>query len=335
MLSSCCSPCVDYCVEGADEFVIDSYTIRQGKIAVLEMEGIALGELCPEFMEEYKDAIAEDDILNIAIYHPTRRDLCDSISFINDNIGFRVVQGCIDIPDVDIVEVEGLTIDEAKELIQNKFRQEIQGVEVFISYKDRLSRKVDLAGRVSVPYIPVDGKMRLYEIICKASLPGPTNYYKSYVLRDGCQLPVDLYRLMNEGDLCQNIVMRGGDKIFLAEAEDSRVMIMGEVGMPRALSVPYGFLSLREALVLAGGIPFTGNKNRICVIRGDFLLPKIYILSWEHIIHLPNESLLLIPGDTVYVHEKPITQWNRFISQLLPSFEGVNAGFGTYRTILP
>jgi polysaccharide export outer membrane protein len=36
-----------------------------------------------------------------------------------------------------------------------------------------------------------------------------------------------------------------------------------------------------------------------------------------------------MPGDIVYVASKPITEWNRFISQLLPSFTGLEiAGRG-------
>ena len=38
-----------------------------------------------------------------------------------------------------------------------------------------------------------------------------------------------------------------------------------------------------------------------------------------------------MPGDTVYVSEKPITQWNRFIDQLLPSCVGVVNAFGVYK----
>jgi polysaccharide export outer membrane protein len=89
-------------------------------------------------------------------------------------------------------------------------------------------------------------------------------------------------------------------------------------------------MSLREALVSAGGIPFTGDKRHIQVIRGNLQCPKIYVLSWEHIVHLPNDSLLLMPGDTVYISEKPITQWNRFIEQLLPSFQGLFTGYQVY-----
>jgi polysaccharide export outer membrane protein len=130
--------------------------------------------------------------------------------------------------------------------------------------------------------------------------------------------------------MCKNIVMRGGDKIYIANPADCMVMVMGEVGSPKALQLPYGFMSLREAIVMAGGIPFTGDKNCIQVIRGNLQCPKIYKLSWNHIVHLPNDSLLLMPGDTIYISAKPITEWNRFIDQLLPSFGGVQGIYGIY-----
>lgn len=330
---SCNRPCHQYDLYGADEFVIDSYKIRAGKLSILDMEGVELGELPCDAMDEYVDLIAEDDILNIAVYHPKRRDVMEAIQFINSTIGFRVSNGCLNFPDIPPIRVEGMTLEEAREAIQTRYCEHIQHIEVFITYRDRLSRKVELTGAVDTPVIPVDGKIRLYEVLAKARVPNSANLFKSYVVREGAQLPVDLYKLMNEGDMTQNIVMRGGDKIFIASPSDSTVMVMGEVGTPRPVNLPYGFISLKEAIVVAGGIPFTGNRDCIQVIRGNLQDPKIYVLSWEHIIHLPNDSLLLMPGDTIYVSEKPITQWNRFIDQLLPSCIGVMNAYGTYRVV--
>jgi polysaccharide biosynthesis/export protein len=243
----------------------------------------------------------------------------NAIQQINDRVGFRIRNGQLNLPDIGSLEVAGLTLEEAQQKIESAFRKQIRDVEVFLDYRDRLSRKVDLAGLVSVPYIPVNGRIRLYEVLAAAKVPAHANFFMSYVSRDNMPLAVDMHRLMHDGDMSQNIVMHGGDKIFIADPRDSRAMIMGEVGLPRPINVPYGFISLREALVEVGGIPFTGDRNCIQVIRGNLPCPKIYTLSWCHITHLPNDSLLLIPGDTVYVTEKPITQWNRFISQILPT----------------
>jgi len=331
--SSCSPSYSNFCVEGADEFVCDSYKIRGGKLAVLDMQGHCVGELPCDAMEEYTDFVYEDDILNIAIYHPTRKDLMESVKTINETIGFKVVDGMVNIPDLEPLKVAGLTLTEAGNYIQEKFREQIQDIEVFVTYKDRLSRRVELSGLVTTSTIPVDGKIRLFETLSKAHIAPNANLFMSYVLRDGCPLPIDLHQLIHKGDMCQNIVMRGGDKIFIANPQDARIMVMGEVFHPVPIDLPYGFMSLREALVSAGGIPYTGDRNHIQVIRGNLARPKIYVLSWEHIVHLPNESLLLMPGDTIYISEKPITSWNRFISQILPSFTGFQTGYTLYKIL--
>lgn len=333
LLLAACAP-TNYCeypVMGADEFVIDSYKIRQGKLAILEMEGIEVEEMPCGAMDEYKDTIVEDDLLNIVIYHPSRRDLMESIQFINESVGgFRVKNGSVNLPDIPPVFVEGLTLEEAREKLQRQYRSQMSAIEVFITYQDRLKSRVELTGMVTTATIPVDGKLRLYETIAKAHIPPDANLFMSYVMRCGKPLPIDLHQLINQGDMCQNIVMRGGDKIFIASPKDGLAMVMGEVFRQGPVALPYGFISLREALVSVGGIPFTGDKRHIQVIRGNLLCPKIYELAWEHIVHLPNDSLLIMPGDTIYVSAKPITEWNRFIEQLLPTSILFNSGHRMY-----
>lgn len=325
-------PWCEYDVYGADEFVIDSYQIRQGKAAILEMQGIHLEDITEEDMCEYKDVIAEDDILNIVVYHPNRRDLMESFQFINGAVGgFKVQNGCVTLPDIQSVEVVGLSLEEARLSLQDCLSQELKDIEVFVTYRDRLKRKVEITGLTGLSAMPVDGKMRLYEVIAHCHIAGDANLFMSYVLRKGVPKNIDFRKLINEGDMSQNIVMRGGDKIYIAKPFDASVMIMGEVNAPRAIPLPYGYMSLREALVFAGGIPFTGDKRCIQVIRGNLQCPKIYVLSWQHIIHLPNDSLLLMPGDTVYISPKPITEWNRFIEQLLPSCGGVQNVYNVYK----
>ena len=169
----------------------------------------------------------------------------------------------------------------------------------------------------------MNGRIRLFDVLAVAKVPPHANLFRSYVIREEKLLPVDMYKLIHQGDMSQNIVMRGGDKVYIADTGSASLMVMGEVGCQCVLPLPYGFMSLRHALAAAGGIPYTGDKSYIQIIRGNIVNPKIYTLNWEHVIHLPNSSLLLMPGDIVYVASKPITEWNRFISQLMPSFSGL------------
>ena len=325
LLCSCSESYMGKELYGSDEFVMDSYRILDGKFSILEMQGICSEALDESLLEEYQDTIHEDDILQIAVFHPKRTDIMDAVQAIGQTIGFKVTKGKVRLPDLSPIEVQGLTLEEAREKIQDHYNSQIRDTEVFIAYKDRIVLKVELAGLVSMPSIPVDGKIRLFDVLSKARIPSDANLFKSYILRDGKPLSVDMVKLLKQGDMSQNIVMRGGDKIYIAESSAATLMVMGEVGCERVISLPSGSVSLRQALADAGGIPFTGDRSYIQVIRGSILKPKIYTLNWELVVHLPNQSLLLMPGDIVYVAAKPITNWNRFISQIPPSLGGLEA----------
>lgn len=309
-------------VFGAEEFVMDSYRIREGKFCVLQMQGKDFDALNLELLNEYKDVIHEGDVLNIAIYHPTRTDLTSAVQQINQTLGFRVIEGKVQIPDLEAIHIEGFSINEAKGEIQKRYRDQIKDIEVFITYKDRLERKVELAGLVHTPSIPVDGRLRLFEALSVARVPPHANLFKSYIVRDNALLPVDFYKLVKEGDMGQNIVMRGGDKIYIADPSASTLMVLGEVKIERVVDVPDGFMTLRKALGEAGGILPSGDRSYIQVIRGNILNPKIYTLHWEHVVRLPNDSMLLIPGDIVYIAARPMSEWNRFVNDLLPTLIG-------------
>ncbi len=229
---------------GPDEFVMDSYKIREGKFSVLEMEGKEIAAFPPSCLEECAGEMCGGDVHG----------------------------------------------------------------------------KVQLAGAVDVPEIAVDGTMRLFEVLAHAKVPTSANLFKSYLLRDNQFLPVDFYKLLKEGDMSQNIVIRGGDKIYIAPSADANVIVFGEVGAPGAYDMPSGFMRLTEALALAKGITPDGDRRYIQVIRGSMCNPKIYTLHWQHVLGLPSDSLLLMPGDIVYVAATPITEWSRFVTKLLPPF---------------
>jgi polysaccharide export outer membrane protein len=326
-MASCSGPYMGKDLFGADEFVLDSYKIREGKFSILEMEGCPSEDFDDGLLAEYQDRIHEDDVLQIVLYHPKRQDIVLAVQNIGTTIGYRVMGGQINLPDTPAVYVAGLTLDEARKKIQDHYNAHISDTEIFITYKERIVRKVELMGMTGLSSVPVDGKIRLFDLLSKAKIPPEANLFKSYIVREGKMLPVDLRKLVKEGDMQQNIVMRGGDKIYIADPSASSLMVMGEVGRERVINLPNGFVSLRHALAEAGGIPYTGDKSYIQIIRGSICKPKIYTLSWEHVIHLPNDSLLLMPGDIVYVAATPITEWNRFISQLLPSFSGFDVMF--------
>jgi polysaccharide export outer membrane protein len=322
-LTQCSNPPLRGCdVLGADEFVIDSYKIREGKFSILEMEGKTYDPLSCDLFEEDRDLIQDGDSLKIMLYHPARSDMMAAMNQIDAGLGFPVDQGMVKLPDLEPIEVTGLSLAEAREKIQQRYSEQVRDVEIYVTYKERRHGKIDLVGLVETPNVNVNGKMRLFEVLSAARVPADANLFRSYVVRGETLLPVDLHQLIKEGNMQHNIVMRGGDKIYIASTEESSVMVLGEVGKESVVPMSSGSMTLPQAIARANGIPFTGDKSYIQVIRGGILHPKIYTLNWKHVMRLPSSSLLLIPGDIVYVAATPLTEWNRFVTQVLPTLVG-------------
>lgn len=321
---------------GLDEMIEDSQLIKgNGKFAIEELLGNVYEDLSEDALNTYNPKINEDDTFRINLFHPTRRDLMESLLHINNITGgFKVKDGMIAIPGFLPVKVIGLTIPEAKDKIKASLREEIKGIDLFITLQESRSNRIDITGLVrGSSTIVADGKVRLYEVLSNAKLPEEANLFASYVIRDQHPLKIDLNKLLKEGDLSQNIVMRGGDKIFIANISNKVAMVLGEVKTPKLLPLPSGFISLKEALAISNGITFrgrdgtvhTGDKRHIQVIRGSVRPQKIYVVTYDDIIYQPNDMFLLIPGDIVYVSRTPITEWHLFFNQLTGAINALGA----------
>src|SRR3990167_1066439 len=171
-------------VYGADEFVIDSYKISEGKLSILELEGLSLEPLNPILLEEYEDTIQNGDVLTIALYHPTRGDIVAAVQSVGASVGYIVENNKIILPDLSPILIGGLTLAEAREKIQNAYDKEIKEMQVFLAYKSRNRGKISLVGLVNTDFIPVDGKRRLFDVIATAQIPPNANLFKSYLVRD-------------------------------------------------------------------------------------------------------------------------------------------------------
>lgn len=331
LLSGCVAPVYENTTFDIEEFKFDSKQIAQGKFAVLALEknndfsSGALHDLSDE-------TVIDGDELSITLHCPSRPDRVESIEIINARTGFCISNGVISLPHFPPIPVSECTLNQVRDLVESTYQEQIPSARIFVNFKKKRDRIVQIIGAAK-SMVVVDGQIRLSEVLAKAQLSPYANLFKSYIIRKEEQLSIDLYKLIHQGDESQNIVMQGGDQIFIANIFDASIMVTGEVGSSIVIPIPYGFISLREALGVAGGVPFTGNKNCIQIIRGHLIRPKIYSLSWKEMSCVPNQSLLLMPGDIIVVSERPITQWNHFINQLQPSTDCMQTGCDIYRII--
>ena len=152
----------------------------------------------------------------------------------------------------------------------------------------------------------------------------PPSAWKSGVniARDGKVYEIDLRALYDFADSSQNLMLKHGDIVNVLDRSQQKVFMMGEVRTPGAVEIINGELTLSAALGEVGGFnQNTANPSAIYVIRGtDSENPRIFHLDAEFATGmLLAERFDMQAQDVVFVDTAGISQWNRVVSQLLPS----------------
>lgn len=290
--------------------------------------------------------IGSGDVLGVIVYdHPELLPNAGAvISQSVDPTGVQVAPGFIvdssgeiAFPYVGRVRVAGLTEAGASDLIAKLITSQIRDPQVTVRIQSFRSRRVYVEGEVRTPgsQIVTDVPMTLNEAINRAGgITTNGNRAAVTLIRDGRSFPIDLTKLREAGYDSNRIPLKSGDTLRVANREDSKVFVMGEILSPVALPMrSNGRLSLSEALGEAGGPnAATSNTSQIYVIRqGSTGAPAIFHLDAKNPATLAFASQFrLQPHDVVYVDPVPLVKWNRVVSLILPSAQGVNIGSQVY-----
>jgi polysaccharide biosynthesis/export protein len=111
--------------------------------------------------------------------------------------------------------------------------------------------------------------------------------------------------------------------IRVADYRSKRINVMGEVNRPQPVSMGDIPLTIMDAINSAGGInKLTADTSKIFIIRGQANDPQLFILN----AHSPSNLLVarnfkLYPNDIIYVPTTKLTNWNKTISNLLPTLQ--------------
>ncbi len=244
------------------------------------------------------------------------------------------------------IDVWGLTLDQAKAQIETglaKYMRERPQVSLVL--REVESKQVWVLGRVQAPGLyPLSTPLTLLEAL---SLAGGTmslaafrqqeaagasdelaDLRRSFVLRDGKRLPVDFARLLQQGDLSQNIYLQAGDFVYLPTAATKEVYVLGAVTEPRP--VPF-----REGLTAAGAVAsaygtLTGAYlHHVIVVRGSLSHPEVATVDYKNVIRGEAPDLVLQPGDIVFVPFSPYRYLYRYTQLAIDTFVSsvaINAG---------
>ena len=133
-----------------------------------------------------------------------------------------------------------------------------------------LERRIYLLGKVQKPgvYTIRQEVPILHAIFLAGGLADGGDLTGAFVIRGKERIPVDLRRLIQKGDLSQNVMIRQEDTIVVPEGGDMQnaVFIMGEITKPGAYPRAEA-LTLMKLVSLAGGFTKFAAPGRITLIR--------------------------------------------------------------------
>jgi polysaccharide export outer membrane protein len=284
-------------------------------------------QLANEFSNETKGyIIGTGDVLMITVWdHPELTIPAGSFRDAEE-AGQQVGEdGYLFYPYVGLVKADGMTRAELRVVLTDRLSTYIQDPQLDVRVVAYRSKRAYVVGEVNRPGIQpiVDVPMTIADAI---SLSGglTANAYKSgvNVSREGKVYEIDLKAMYDYADTNQNMTLQHGDILNVLDRSQQKVFVMGEVPRAGPVEIINGHLSLSAALGEVGGVrQISANPSGIYVVRGSSGdEPQIFHLDAQYATGmLLAERFTLQAQDVVFVDTAGVSQWNRVISQLLPS----------------
>lgn len=306
--------------------------IKDDYSAILEQENIVVEpEAVEEIITEYR--IGAGDVLSVIVPGLYGRN-GDNGRYRNEQgeetLGtFRVYSsGKILLPLVGGVEVVGLTVEEIQLKLIDVFAEYINKPVVSVEIVEFKSQPLYLLGKFNQPglYYLDRPTSLLHGIALGSGLSDTANLRGARLVRSDRVQPVDIYQLLYNNDLKQNVQLRPGDTIYVPDDEEQLVFVFGAVTNPGPVAMANGRLNILQALSSAGldGKPYDHEHLRIIrslsPTRGQLLT-----LDLGRVVNGQALPMALMDGDIVYVPKTPMGGWNEVMSEILPTFQAFGA----------
>ena len=231
------------------------------------------------------------------------------------------------------LKLSGLTIGEAAEAMREGLAPYLKNPVVSITVTDIQSETATIAGACAKPGVfGISNSTLLADLYAIAGSSAVrlfngvdvdvADLEHSMIFRKGEVLPVDFRLAIEHGDRLNNIRIRKGDYVFIAQRMEASVTICGEVASPHKRLYEPG-MGLIETLTSAGWMKESHWKH-VIIIRDGLVHPKMYKVDVDGILAGKCRNVTLRAGDILYVPKDNISEYNVFVRKLLPTVQIFN-----------
>ena len=241
--------------------------------------------------------------------------------------------GCIQVPIAGTLEVAGST----REDVTASLRGRLEGYflvrpTIAVDITEYNNNKAYVLGRVERPgVVDLTGAGSLLQVLAEAG-GLPVREFRSFlsrcaIIRGRDQiLWIDLIDLLQRGNVALNVPIHNGDVVFLPDAEDATVFVMGEVRAPGAVPIKVR-LDVVQALSHVGGPTEDANLSNVFVLRSDANdgFGEPLRIDFRALLETSDfrENVELLAGDVVFVGRSGMGDLSYVLRKLQPSFSAL------------
>lgn len=245
--------------------------------------------------------IGIDDLLHVIVWD--NKELEQQVSVRPD--------GRISYPLAGEIQAAGLTVPELTRELTERLAKSVRNPNVSVMVKEIRSFRVYFVGRVPRPgaYPIKTGTPLLQALTLAGGFVEGADLPSAYIIRGDQKIPIDLRRLIQEGDLSKNIPLRTDDTVVVPdiivgtnpqEVFDRRIYLLGKVQKPGVYNIKQA-LPILHALFLAGGVMEGGDLASAFVVRDG---ARIGVDLWRLLQRGDvTQNIEIKPEDTIVVPE--------------------------------
>jgi polysaccharide export outer membrane protein len=273
------------------------------------------------------------DVLSITVY--ARPDLSTGIA--SGGKGSRVDgNGNIQLTLIGSIKAAGMTVSAVRDTVETSLRKYVQEPSVVVEVADYRSKPLYLMGQFRTPGVYyLDRPMTFLQGITLGNgFDATANLRGVRLLRDQKIAPIDVYSLILDGRIEQNVLLRAGDTVFIPDNRTQNVFVFGAVNKPGPIPMAQGRMHLLEALATADPRSVGSDIENVRIIRSlTTTSGELLVVDVAKIRRGETLSFQLMDGDIVYVPKNMFGNWNDALAELLPTLQAISALMQPFVTI--
>ena len=219
---------------------------------------LSLFSVIPAHAADEAYVIGAADLLEVQVWD--NKDL--------NQVVFVRPDGKISLPLIGEVQAGGKTVQQLQDALAELYTKTVKGANVTVIIKEIKSRPVYFIGGFAKPGVEqLTRDLRLVQAISIVGGLLPTaDGDNGFLLRGDRRIPIDFTRLLQKGDVSQDMRLEPGDAVVAPLAD--AVYVHGEVKTPGSVKST-GDLTVLRAIAQVGGVTPLAATSRVEILRAE------------------------------------------------------------------